>query len=43
MNAHPNVSQGDRSAIEDRGLPDVDEHLSVEEPKLLHHDERTPT
>jgi hypothetical protein len=45
MNTEPNpaVSQQDRDAIDDVGLADDLDHTGAEEPKLLHHDERTPS
>jgi hypothetical protein len=44
MSAGPGpLSQADIDAIEDVGLPDVDDHPGAGEPLLLHVDERTPT
>ena len=43
MSTRPNpaVSQRDRDALEDVGLPDV--HERAADAPLLHHDEATPT
>jgi hypothetical protein len=37
------LSQAGRDALDDRGLPDVDDGAADDEPKLLSHEERLAT
>ena len=44
MNTGPGpLSEAGRDAIENIGLPDVDERTGADDPLLIHHDELTPT